>query len=67
MVIELRLEGALRQEEDLEEFLDWLEAFANEKKQQLEIYQDYALIKICPYGDISLQWEGKYLTFSSDA
>lgn len=67
MVNELRLEGALRQEEDLEEFLDWLEAFAKEKKQQLEIYQDDALIKICPYGDISLQWEGKYLTFSSDA
>ena len=67
MVIELRLEGALRQEEDLDAFLDWLEAFSNEKKQQLEIYQDYALIKICPYGDVQLSWEGKYLTFSSDA
>lgn len=67
MVIELRLEGALRQEEDLDQFLDWLQSFANEHKQQLEVYQDHALFKICPYGEIHLQWEGKFLTFSSDA
>lgn len=67
MVIELRLEGALRQEEDLDVFLDWLQEFATANQQQLEIYQEYALFKICPYGEINLQWEGKYLTFSSDA
>lgn len=67
MVIELRLEGALAQVDDLDAFLEWLESFMQENKQQLEIYQDEAFIKICPYGDIHLQWEGKYLTFSSDA
>lgn len=67
MVMELRLEGALMQEEDLDGFLDWLKEFAIQHQIQAELYQEQVLLKICPYGDVEISWEGKYLTCSAAA
>lgn len=65
MAIEVTLEGTLEEEKDFEGYLRLIQEIAVQNRLKMNIYEDYALIDICPEGYIEISCENLYLSITS--
>ena len=65
MAIEVTLEGRLEEENDFEGYMKFIQETAIQNQLKMEIYEDCAVIDVCPEGYIEISCENLYVSISA--
>lgn len=65
MAIEVTLEGRFEEENDFEGYMNFIQETAIKNQLKMEIYEDCAVIDVCPEGYIEISCENLYVSISA--